>query len=116
MNRDLGFSVSAGQDLSTSQYKAIAVGGTIAATSKAAMGILQNKPENGEDASLDMIGPSRYKAGAAVTAGANLAVTTSGWFITAASGDSGVGKAFATVTSGSIGEGMFNFATQANPL
>lgn len=111
----LSFAVDAGADLSASQYKAIAVGGTIAATSTAAMGILQNKPESGEDATLAMLGISKFRAGGAVTAGGAVAVTTSGWLVACASGDLAVGKSFEAVTSGSVGEGMFNFVQRSNP-
>ena len=101
--------VVAGADLSAAQYKAIAIGGTIAATGVAAMGILQNKPESGEDAQLGWHGRSRYRAGAAVSAGAQLTVTTSGWLITATSGTNVVGKALGAVTSGGIGEAIVGF-------
>lgn len=102
--------VVAGADLSAAQYKAIAIGGTIAATGVAAIGILQNKPESGEDAQLGWHGRSRYRAGGAVSAGAQLTVTTSGWFIAATSGTNVVGKALGAVSSGGIGEGLVNFA------
>lgn len=110
--------VRAGADLNgaASQYKAIAVGGTIAAANTATMGLLQNKPKSNEHASLRIVGRSFYVAGAAVVAGAALKVTTSGYLITVASGDLPCGKAFEAVTSGSTGEGYFNFATaKSNP-
>ena len=107
--------VDAGADLSGQQYKAIAIGGTIAATSTAAMGLLQNKPENGEDAGLAYLGRSKYRAGDTVTAGGAIAVTTSGWLIACASGDLAVGKSLEAVSSGGIGEGIFNFIARSNP-
>lgn len=101
--------VRAGEDLSTvGQYKAVDIDGTIAADT-GAYGIAQNKPKNGEDLSILYAGESRYYAGAAVSAGARLTVTTSGYFITAASGDIAVGRAYAAVGSGGIGVGHFNF-------
>ena len=103
--------VVAGADLSDDeQYKAIAVAGTIAATGATAMGLLQNKPKSGEDAALVYSGRSRYRGGAAVSAGAQLTVTTSGWLITATSGTAVIGKALTAISSGSIGEGIFDFA------
>ena len=102
--------VDAGADLSACQYKGIAVGGTIAASGATAMGILQNKPESGEDAQLGWFGRSRFYAGAAVAAGAEITCTTSGWFITAASGTNPVGKALEAVSSGGIGEAIVCFA------
>jgi len=103
--------VDAGADLSAAQYHAIAVGGTIAATNTATMGLLLNKPENAEDASLGYSGRLRFRAGAAVTAGNGVRVTTSGWLIAATSGYPMCGKSIDTVSSGGIGEGIFDFAT-----
>lgn len=102
--------VVAGEDLSAGQYHAVGVGGTIVATPAASIGILQNKPKSGEDGEATFSGRSRYRAGAAVAANAQLTVTTSGWLITATSGTAVVGKALAAVSSGGIGEGIFNFA------
>lgn len=103
--------VEAGADLSSAQYKAIKIDGTIAADASA-IGILQNKPSaSGRDATAGYLGRSRYVAGAAVSAGAQLTVTTSGYMITVTSGTAVVGKALGAVSSGGIGEGIFNFAT-----
>ena len=102
--------VEAGQDLTAAQYKAITVGGTIA-SGATAIGILQNKPDNGQDATAGYAGRSRYVAGAGVTAGANLSVTTSGYLITTTSGSPVVGRALAAVSSGGIGEAIINFAS-----
>ena len=111
-NYDDRIAVPAGQDLTACQYKAVAIGGTIAAANTAAVGILQNKPKINEDAAVAFAGRSYYVAGAAVTAGAQLSVTTSGYMITTvASGSSPCGKALAAVASGGRGEGIFNFAT-----
>lgn len=107
-----GYPIVAGADLSDDeQYKAIAIGGTIAASGTAAIGILCNKPKSGEDAAVTWWGREKFYAGAAVAAGAQVTVTTSGWFITAGSGDAVVGRnGSSAVASGAIGEGMFNFA------
>lgn len=102
--------VNAGADLSAAQYKAVAVAGTIAASTGAAIGLLQNKPKSGEDGSACFLGRSRYVAGAAVAANAQLIVTTSGFLITAASGTQPCGKAIGAVSSGGIGEAIINFA------
>lgn len=101
--------LAAGADLSGGQYKAVVVGGTIAADATA-IGILQNKPDAvGRDAAVGYAGRSRYIAGAAVSAGALLMVTTSGYMITVTSGETCQGRAIAAVTSGGTGEGIFNF-------
>lgn len=101
--------VLAGEDLSARQYHAINISGTLAGTVEASMGILQNKPENGEDAAAGMAGASRFRAGGAVTAGSRLTVTTSGWVTAADSGDQVVGFAPFAVASGGIGYGHFDF-------
>lgn len=101
----------AGQDLSTHQYKAVSIAGTVAASDGAAFGIQQNKPGNGEDLAIAYAGISRYRAGGAVSANGRISVTTSGWIIAATSGDTSCGKAIEAVSSGGIGEGIFNFAT-----
>lgn len=105
----------AAQDLRTHQYKAVTIGGVVAATNTAAAGIQQNKPNDTEDCSIQLGGISRFRAGGAVSAGGAVKVTTSGWFVACASGDLACGKAFEAVTSGSIGEGYFNFDGRSNP-
>lgn len=103
-------SLSAGADLSAAQYKAVAVGGTIAATSTAAIGLLQNKPAaSGRSASVAYAGRLKAYAGAAISAGANLMVTTSGFVITSTSAGNSVGKALAAANSGDLFPGIFNF-------
>lgn len=102
--------VIAGQDLSvaTCEYHAVAIGGTIAAANTA-LGILQNRPKQNEDAQVGYAGRLRYRAGAAITSGARLKVTTSGWLIAVTSGTFAVGTALSAVSSGAIGEGIFDF-------
>jgi hypothetical protein len=107
--------VVAGEDLSAAQYHAIEIDGTIAQNGATAVGILQNNPESGEDAALAYAGRSNYRAGGAITIGARLTVTGSGWFTTVVSGDNAqcYGTALKAVSSGGIGEGMFNFTSPA---
>lgn len=106
--------LEAGADLSASQYKAVVVAGTIAANGDTAIGIQQNKPSaSGRGLTAGYLGRSRYVASAAISAGARLTVTTSGYMVTVTSGDAIVGRALAAVSSGGIGEGIFNFATNA---
>lgn len=104
--------VTAGADLSgaASLYKAIAVGGTIAAANNATIGLLQNKPKSGEDATLGYKGHMKGVAGAAITAGLNLKVTTSGFLIVVVSADGSCGKALSTAASGATVEGLFDFS------
>lgn len=101
----------AGQDLRSHQYKAVGVAGTVAAANSAAIGIQLTKPNTDEDLSVQVFGRCKFRAGAAVSANAPIMVTTSGWLITCTSGSMAVGKAISAVTSGSIGDGVFNFAS-----
>ena len=107
--------VVAGADLNGvagtgAQYKAVAIGGTIASNNDNAIGLLQNKPKSGEDASVAYQGRIKYVAGAAITAGNQVRVTTSGYMIAVLSGYLPVGRALETVGSGGIAEGIFNFS------
>ena len=104
----------AGADYSgaTAQYHAIVLAtGVVAANAETATGILLNKPASGRAATIGYFGEMKYAAAAAISAGAKLTVTTSGWFTTAGSFDAVVGEAKTTVTSGSFGTGLFNFPT-----
>jgi len=104
----------AGADLNTgggtgAQFKAIAVGGTIAGTNALTIGLLQNKPKSGEDATVGFFGHMKGVAGAAITAGNLVKVTTSGYLIAVTSVDVPCGVALATCASGASVEGHFNF-------
>ena len=109
-NRQL--SVIAGADLRTgSQFKVVAVGGTIAATNLAAVGILQNRPNSNENAAVVYDGHAKAFVGAAVSAGAALKVTTSGFLTNIASGDGAVAKAITAAGSGALCEVLCDFKT-----
>lgn len=108
--------LTAGADLNTgdgtgAQYKAVAVGGTIAATSALSFGLIQNKPKSGEDLEVGYKGHMKGVAGAAIAAAARMMVTTSGYLITCTSGHVPVGKALAAAGSGATVEGLFDFST-----
>lgn len=105
--------VTAGADLQSAQYKVINISGTLAVSPPTSLGILFNKPDSGEDASLVYMGRSKFAAGAAITAGAELTVESGGWVITATSGDRVIGVSRLAVVSGGVGEdGVFNFAAK----
>lgn len=111
--KGLYLQLRAGADLNTgggtgTQYKAISVGGTIAADNTA-MGLLQNKPKNNEDASILYLGHGKGVAGVALTAGARVKVTTSGYLTTINSGDGSCGKVITAAASGAAVEGLFDF-------
>ena len=93
--------VTAGQDLRTHMFKAVSLAGTVAATTAAAVGLLRNKANNGEHATLAYKGIMKGYAGAAINSGALVGVTTSGFLITV-TGSAYVGKCLATAGSGDI--------------
>ena len=104
--------LAAGADLSAAQHKAVAIGGTIAATSAAAIGLLKNKPgASGRPATVGYFGHMKAYAGAAITAGAQVQVTTSGFIIAATSLGNCVGKCITAAASGDLFDGIFNFTT-----
>lgn len=112
--RALLLQLRAGADLNTgdgtgAQYKAVAVGGTIAANNSTAVGLVQNKPKNGEDLAVLYLGHGKGIAGAALSAGDRVKITTSGYIAAVASGDGCVGKVITAASSGMAVEGLFNF-------
>lgn len=101
---------TAAEDLDTLQYHAIALNDNkLANNGGEAFGILLTKPKSGEHGTLAYDGEIPYRAGGAITIGKPITVTTSGWMVTAGSGYYVVGRATATVTSGDIGIGLFDF-------
>lgn len=113
-NKYLNTTIVAGANYSGSgkQYHAFAVAdGQLAANGYEASGILQNKPADEQFAEIGYTGEMKFAAGLAISKGAKLTVTTSGWIKSAGSGDYIVGWSKAAVTSGSIGTGLFNFLT-----
>ncbi len=102
--------IQAGEDLNSHSFRAVALDdGKIANNGEEATGILQNKPKDGEFATLGYVGEMKFIAGAAITAGDKLTVVTSGFITTADSSDVIVGENKTTVTSGSFGTGIFSF-------
>lgn len=103
--------VSAGADLSSHQYKAVQIDGTLATNNSDALGILQNKPSaSGRDATVGYSGRTRYVAGGAVTAGNRLAVQSGGWLTAVTTVQLGVATALGAVSSGGVGEAIVHFA------
>lgn len=113
LNMGMDVAIAAGEDLRAAQYKAIAIGGTVSAANGTAIGFLNNKPNTGEDASLRFLGIAKGTASAAITAGARVKVTTSGYVVTVSSGDGACGKALTTVTSGAVVELLVDMANAA---
>lgn len=93
-------------------FKAVALDDQkIAANGLEAGGVLTQVGKNNEHVTLAVRGIMKFTAGGAVTAGARVTVTTSGYFTAAGSGDYVVGRALeAAVASGAVGHGLFDFA------
>lgn len=106
------FPVAATEDLSdpSRRFKAVNIGGTIAASANLAGGILRNAPKSGETAELIFEGITKVLAGAAVsTLGFPLTITTSGFIIAASSGGASIGRALETCSSGDLVQAMVDF-------
>lgn len=105
--------VEAGEDLANARFHTIAMDdGKLAANGSEASGILDiDGALSGDFVPLIISGGAKYAAGGAVAAGGRLTTTTSGWVTAASSGDYVIGRnGKSAVTSGSIGEGHFDFA------
>jgi hypothetical protein len=104
----------AGADLSSFQNRVIEIDGTLAVENDTALGVLENKPQSGEHASVAVDGKMKGIAGAAVAAGARVKVASGGFLITVTSGTGTCGKnTNAAVASGDHFEfwGDFRAAT-----
>jgi hypothetical protein len=105
--------ITAGADLDTpaSRFKAVTVGGTIAASANwAAAGILRHGGKTGETLSVIYEGITKVLAGGAITSGGlPIKITTSGFIIAAASGDVSIGRALAPCASGDLVQAFVDF-------
>lgn len=101
--------VTLAADLRGHQHKAVTIGGTLIAGVLEAKGLLQTRSDSGDDATMRIFGRARFIAGGTVTRGDRLQVASGGFCTTAASGDTSFGYAETTITSGSVGRGVFNF-------
>ena len=104
------FTMQAKENLNSHQYQAIAFDdGKIANDSKEAVGVILNKPKDDHFVTCGYFGDMKFRAGAAISAGTRLRITTSGYFLTGNSGYYDCGRCLGAVTSGSIGRGLFDF-------
>lgn len=104
--------VQAQSDLSGNQYRVTDVGGTLAESSAVSVGILQTKPNSGQQGTIGYFGHMKGYAGAAVNSATSLKVASGGFLIAVASGDGPgvvVGRALIGANSGDLFEGLFNF-------
>jgi len=93
------------------RYKVVDISGTIAANANAAYGIVATGVNSGHHESVAWFGHMKGYAGAAVTIGAKLTVTTSGYLIVnATSGATTVGRARVAANSGDLFDLIGNFA------
>ena len=113
--------IRAGEDLGNftpgtgALFKAIALDdGKFANNGRETGGILVYGGRAGEHVTLGYAGALKFTAGGAVGADKRLTVVTSGYFAVAGPGSHVVGRCLDTaVSSGSVGTGVFNFATIA---
>lgn len=100
--------VEAAADLSGKQYHIMRysaannVNQGSLATDSALCGVLQNKPQSGDHATIGYLGISKIVAGAAITAGDIITTNSSGRAATVASGEIAVGRAL--VAAGANGD------------
>lgn len=102
--REENFQVTAAEDLSaaTVRYKAVTYGGTVAADSKRAAGILRYVANSGSIATVIIEGLTKADCASAVsTPGWPLKVTTSGWLTACASGDIAIGRYIGQIATNS---------------
>ena len=100
----------AGTSLMAFQHRVLNAAGTLATGAPQARGILDAKVDSGEDATLIYDGRHKFQAGGAIGAHALLTVASGGFITSAASNDQVIGmNEYAAVTSGSFGDGVFNF-------
>jgi hypothetical protein len=105
-NVNFKYSFTAGEALNTAGHEGVAIAladGKVANSGDEAVGILASKPESGEHGSIIIMGIGKGRAGAALTKGQRLTVSTSGYFTAAASGDYHAARAMEAITSGSLG-------------
>ena len=105
-NWNIKYPFTAGENLNTDGHEGVAIAlddGKVANNGLEATGILSDKPKSGEHGSMIILGVGKGRAGAAVSAGARVRVTTSGYFVTGNSGYYDCGRAMEAITSGSVG-------------
>lgn len=105
--------LTAAASLNNHQYGVVRIAGSntvniasevnVAGPTKTAIGVLQNKPYNGEPATVAFAGLSKVIAGGTITNGAFVSYDSSGHVIDAVSGDVTIGRALeAATTAGEI--------------
>lgn len=98
----ISYTIVAGADLSAAQYKAVNISGVLATSATNGIGILQNKPQANEHATITIVGVTKALGAAALTAGSFVGYsgTTSGFLATVTSGGIACGRVLVACTSG----------------
>ena len=105
-NWNIKATFTAAEALNTVGHEGVAIAlndNLVANLGNEATGILYDKPASGQNGSIIILGIGKGRAGGALTAGANVTVSTSGYITAAASGDYLFGVAMEAVSSGSLG-------------
>lgn len=91
-------------------HKAVTFGGVIAAAGSGT-GLAKSQPNSGQSLNIGFQGHMKGYAGAAISAGARVSNTASGWLIAAVSGSLPVvGRAVEAANSGDLFSGVFDFS------
>lgn len=104
-NWGIDFTVVAGADISGQQYKNVNVGGTLAGSADNVFGVLQNKPQSGEHATVRKLGYTKIYLPTSLGVGAVLMQSNanSGAIALATSGYCAFGELVFTANSGGYG-------------
>lgn len=94
-------------------HKAVTFSGVIAAAGSGT-GLAKSQPNSGQHLNIGYAGHMKAYAGAAISIGARVSNTTSGFMIAAVSGSLGaVGRAVEAANSGDLFSGVFDFSAGA---
>jgi hypothetical protein len=101
-NWGVDFTIVAGADLSARQYRAVNESGVLSTSATNGIGILQNKPQSGEHATVRKVGVSKAVVAAAVTAGqfVGFSGASSGFLAVVTSGGIACGRVVSAAASG----------------
>ena len=104
-NWGIAYTVVAGADLSSQQYKFINLSGVLATSETNAYGILQNKPESGQHAQVVSKGRSKIYMATSIGDGAFIGQSNanSGQVAIVTSGNVALGWIIKAAASGSVG-------------
>jgi hypothetical protein len=104
-NWGIAYTVVAGADLSSQQYKFVNLSGVLATSASNAYGILQNKPESGQHAQVVSKGRSKIYMATSIGDGAYIGQSgaNSGQVAIVTSGAVALGWMIKAASSGSVG-------------